>query len=214
VEHRFALRAKLEAKNNGTEVRYHQQYEDLIMRFKIASGKTALAMSFALTIVCPLIAHADIIALQIPNIPGDARFATNNALPADSIRVLTVGNAVENSGCTTGGGACIGKPIFSNLSIVKKFGESSAPLFLIVATGKFVPSATVSFYRVRQGVPVKYYTIRLDEVSVSSQRWVGNSNGVDGADAENIELVYSKITLRDEESGVTACYNVKTATSC
>ncbi|MGB7738145.1 MAG: type VI secretion system tube protein Hcp [Steroidobacteraceae bacterium] len=183
------------------------------MRYKIASGKAALAMSFALSIVCPLVAHADIIALQIPNIPGDAKFATNNGLPADSIRVLTVGNSVEFSG-GTGGGGSVGKAIFSNLSIVKKFGESSAPLFLSVATGRFVPSATVSFYRVKQGVPVRYYTILLDDVSVRSQKWVGNANGVDGADAENIELAYSRIRLRDEESGVTVCYDIKTLSQC
>lgn len=184
------------------------------MRLKISSGKVALAMSFAFFIVCSLVAHADIIALQMPNIPGDARFATNNGLPADSIRVLTVANSVEVSGGTVGGGSGTGKPIFSNLSIVKKFGESSAPLFLLVATGRFIPTATVSFYRVKQGVPVKYYTILLDEVSVSSQRWVGNSNGVDGADAENIELTYSRIRLRDEESGVTACYDVRLVKQC
>lgn len=184
------------------------------MRLKIASGKVALAMSFALSIVCPLVAHADIIALQIPNIPGDAKFATNNGLPADSIRVLTVANSVEVSGSNGGGGGGVGKPIFSNLSIVKKFGESSAPLFLLVATGRFIATATVSFYRVKQGVPVKYYTILLDDVAVSSQRWVGNSNGVDGADAENIELTYSRIRLRDEESGVTACYDVRQVRQC
>lgn len=184
------------------------------MRFKIASGKAALAMSFALSIVCPLVAHADIIALQIPNIPGDARFSNNNGLPADSIRVLTVGNSVENSGGTGGGGGGAGKAIFSDLSIVKKFGESSAPLFLLVATGRFVPSATVSFYRVKQGVPVKYYTILLEDVSVRSQKWVGNANGVDGADAENIELAYTRISLRDEESRVTVCYDIRTLSQC
>lgn len=184
------------------------------MHLKSASRKFVLAMSFVVSIVCPLVAHADIIALQVPNIPGDARFATNNGLPADSIRVLTVSNSVEFSGGSVGGGSGAGKPIFSNLSIVKKFGESSAPLFLLVATGRFVPTATVSFYRVRQGVPVKYYTILLDEVFVSSQRWVGNSNGVDGADAESIELAYARIRLRDEESGATACYDVKLARTC
>ncbi len=185
------------------------------MRYKNALGKVVLGMSFALSLGAPLAANADVIALQLPGIPGDAKFAANNALPLDSIRVLTVGNSVANTGAgSTGGGGGAGKAIFSNLSLVKKFGESSAPIFLLVAQGRHLQTATVSFSRMKQSVLTKYYTITLQGVTVASQAWVGNSNGVDAADAENIELAYEKITLLDNETGSSVCYDVVRLAGC
>jgi hypothetical protein len=57
----------------------------------------AAALSFGIAIGVSFAARADIITLQLPNVPGDATFAANNGLPADSIRVLTVGNSVVNT---------------------------------------------------------------------------------------------------------------------
>lgn len=185
------------------------------MRYTNVLGKVILGMSFALAVGAPLAAGADIIALQLPNIPGDAKFAANNGLPLDSIRVLTVGNSVENTAPdSTGSGGGAGKPIFSNLALVKKFGESSAPLFLAAAQGRHLQTATITFYRVKQGVPAKYYTIKLDDVVVAAQKWVGNSSGVDAADSESIELAYAKITLLDNETGSSACYDIARAAAC
>ncbi len=186
------------------------------MPHQIAPRRVAAALCFGIAVVAPFAARADIITLQITNIPGDTKFATNNGLPADSIRVLTVGNSVANTGAGApgGGGGGVGKAIFSNLSILKKFGESSAPLFLLVAQGAHVQTATVSFYRVKQGVPAKYYTITLQDVALASQEWVGNSNGVDAADSESIALAYSQITLYDNETNTSVCYNVKSNQKC
>jgi len=150
---------------------------------------------------------------DIQDAPGDTKFANNNGLPPDSIRVLTVGNSVEHTGATGGGGGA-GKAIFSDLSVVKKFGESSAPLFLLVAQGSHLQSATVTFYRAKQGVPEKYYTITLQDVIVTSQHWVGNSNGVDTADSESVKLTYSRITLKNEPLGPSVCYDVKQNAGC
>jgi type VI secretion system Hcp family effector len=180
-----------------------------------ASRTVAAVLSFGIAALTSFAAQADIIALQLPNVPGDAKFAANNGLPLDSIRVLTVGNSVANAGSgATGAGGGEGKAIFSHLSIVKKFGESSARLFLLVAEGTHLQTATVSFYRMKQNVLAKYYTITLQDVTVASQQWVGNSNGVDAADSESVEFSYSKITLLDNETGSTACYDVKLARSC
>lgn len=180
-----------------------------------STRRTALIVSFALAMGAPLSAFADLITLQIPNIPGDAKFAANNALPPDSIRVLTVGNMVENTTTTAGGGSGAGKPVLSNLSIVKKFGESSAALFLLAVQGKHAPTATIGFYRMKQGVPTRYYTITLSEVFVALQNWAGNSGAVDSADLENLELAYSRIVLLDNETGARACYDLRTLeTSC
>jgi type VI secretion system secreted protein Hcp len=184
------------------------------MHYTLVARRFLATLSVALLVGAPLIAQADVIALQIPGIPGDAKFAANNSLPVDSIRVLTVGNSVQNLFDSGGGGGGSGKTTFSPLSIVKKFGESSAPLFVAVAKGAFVPTATISFYRTKQGLLAKYYTITLQEVTVASQTWVGNSNAVDAADSEQIELRYGRITLLDNETGTRTCYDTRLNQSC
>jgi type VI secretion system secreted protein Hcp len=175
----------------------------------------ARAVAFLLATGLPMVAFGDIITLQIPNIPGDAKFAANNALPADSIRVLSVGNGVENTPCDpAGAGGCAGKAIFDNVSILKKFGESSPSLFLAVARGVHFPTATISFYRMKNGAPVKYFTISLDEVTIASQKWIGNSNAVDSADSENVEISYTRIIMLDNETGARACFDRRLTSQC
>lgn len=184
------------------------------MRYRIASRKVTVAMSFVLAVGAPLLARSDIITLQMPNIPGDAKFAANNGLPLDSIRLLTVGYSAENTGDISGGGGGAGKAVLSKLAVLKKFGESSAPLFLGLVTGIHFQNATISFFRVRQGVPTKYYTITLDDVTVGSQKWVGNAVAADSGDSENVELGYSRITLLDNATGSRACYDLRSIQTC
>jgi type VI secretion system secreted protein Hcp len=175
----------------------------------------ARAIAFLLATGLPIVALGDIITLQIPTIPGDAKFAANNALPADSIRVLSVGNAVENTPCDpAGAGGCAGKAVFENVSILKKFGESSPSLFLAVARGQHFQTATISFYRLKGSTPVKYFTISLDEVTIASQKWVGNAGTVDSADSENVEISYTRITMLDIETGARACFDRRLTSQC
>jgi type VI secretion system secreted protein Hcp len=175
----------------------------------------ARAIAFLLATGLPIVALGDIITLQIPTIPGDAKFAANNALPADSIRVLSVGNAVENTPCDpAGAGGCAGKAVFENVSILKKFGESSPSLFLAVARGVHFPTATINFYRLKGSTPVKYFTILLDDVTIASQKWVGNAGAVDSADSENVEINYSRIIMLDAETGARACYDRRLVSQC
>ena len=183
------------------------------MRYTFASRRFIVAVSLVLTLGIPFSALADVITLQLPDIPGDSKFAANNGLPPDSIRVLTVGNSVEATESCVGGGGCSGKAILTNLSIVKKFGESSAALFLNAVQGRHLINATISFYRMKTGAPVKYYTITLSDVRIASQTWEGNSSAVDTADTEKLELGYSRITLLDNETGSRACYDLRTADS-
>ncbi len=178
------------------------------MNRKITSSKAGRIAAFVLAAAVPLVAHADVITLQMPGIPGDTKFAANNALPPDSIRVLTVENSVTTTTSTVGGGGA-GKAVFSNLGVVKKFGESSAALFLNAATGRHLTSAVVTFYRIKQGLPIKYYTITLTDVTITSQKWLGNSGATDSLDSENLLLDYARITLFDNETGTRACFDVK-----
>jgi type VI secretion system secreted protein Hcp len=175
----------------------------------------ARAIAFLFATGLPTVALGDIIALQIPTIPGDARFAANNALPPDSIRVLSVGNGVQNPPCDpAGAGGCVGKAIFENISILKKFGESSPSLFLAVARGQHFQTATISFYRMRGSTLVKYFTISLDDVTIASQKWVGNAGTVDSADSENVEISYTRIIMLDNETGARACYDRSLSSQC
>ena len=175
----------------------------------------ARAIAFLFATGLPMVALGDIITLQIPTIPGDAKFAANNALPLDSIRVLSVGNAVANTPCDpAGGGGCAGKAIFDNVSIIKKFGESSPSLFLAVARGTHFQTATVNFYRMKGSTPVKYFTISLDDVTIASQKWVGNSGAADSADSEDVEISYARIIMLDVETGARACYDRKLVSQC
>ena len=184
------------------------------MRNKFTSRAIVAVVSLIPGVGASFMAQADLITLQVPDIPGDAAFAANNGLPPDSIRVLTVGNSVRLPPCDPGGGGgCGGKPIFGALSLVKQFGASSGPLFLSVVTGKFAPTAKIKFYRVRDGAATAYYTITLQDVLISSQQWQGNA-AADQADSEMIEFAFSRISLRDHETGSRACYDLVTGETC
>ena len=173
------------------------------------------AVAFLLAVGLPMAALGDIIAVQIPTIPGDAKFAANNGLPADAIRVLSVANGVETTVCDIGGsGGCVSRATFSNISILKKFGESSPSLFLAVATGRHFQNATVSFYRMKGGTPIKYFTITLDDVIIASQKWVGAANSADSADSESVELSYARIIMLDNDTGARACFDRRLNTQC
>jgi hypothetical protein len=43
---------------------------------------------------------------------------------------------------------------------------------------------------------------------------VGNSNGVDTADSENVALSYSRITPFDNETGTSVCYDIAGNVTC
>ncbi len=158
-------------------------------------------MSFALALGAPLAADADVIALHLPGIRAtrsSPRTTLCRSIRSASSRSVTPSQNTA-SGSPGHGGA--GKATFSNLSLVKRFGESSAPIFLAAAHGEHLETATISFYRMKQSVPTKCYTITLRGVTVASQAWVGNSNGVDAADAESVELAYERISRRDWSRG-------------
>jgi type VI secretion system Hcp family effector len=154
-------------------------------------------------------ARADIITLEIPGIPGDIRNAALG-LPAGAIRVLSVGGDIRNENAFAGGGgSATGKPVLSDLSLVKRFGASTPGLFLATATGKHFPEATIRFYRNRNGLEL-YYTITLREARVTSQKWLGDAGTADSADTESLTLSYTRITLLDAVTGARACYDVVT----
>jgi type VI secretion system secreted protein Hcp len=177
---------------------------------RISSG-WLLAPLLALAAL-PSLARADIITLEIPGIPGDIRNASLG-LPANAIRVLSVGADIRNQTATVGGGSGIGKPVLSDLSLVKRFGASTPGLFLATATGKRFPEATIRFYRNRNGLEL-YYTITLREAAVTSQKWLGDGTA-DSADTESLTLAYTRITLLDAVTGARACYDVVTTdTGC
>jgi type VI secretion system Hcp family effector len=174
-----------------------------------------VALVVAGLLTAPGVALADLITLQLPGIPGDAKFAANYGFPADAIRVITVGNGIHQTGSDpVGGGGGAGKAVFSNLSVIKKLGESSPALFATVASGRHLQEAWIRFFRLKQGVAVKYYEFRLVDVVIASQKWVGNSVGPEAADTESVELAYARIEMTDVESGAHACFDLRTHEDC
>lgn len=51
-------------------------------------------------------------------------------------------------------------------------------------------------------------------ITAPRSKWVGNSNQVDAADSENVELGYSRIIMLDNETGARACFDRKLVSEC
>lgn len=172
----------------------------------------SFCIPFASQAGVPFVKEGDLIALEMPGIPGDDQFAASNGLPPGSIPILSVGGNVITPNCTPG--SCLpAKALPSNIAALKKLGASSAALYLAAVLGSPFKTATFSFYRINQGVPSKYYSIRLRDVRVAKEAWAGTSGVGDSPDTEEIELAYSDIMVADEVTGWRACYDVVRVTA-
>ena len=88
----------------------------------------------------------DLIALQLPGVPGDPAFSSDVRI-ANAIEILSLSNGVVATITRQGGGGISGGMAhFSDLAIVKHFDAASPALFLSVASGKHYANATVTFF--------------------------------------------------------------------
>lgn len=94
-------------------------------------------------------------------------------------------NSLSSSGHTNG------KTELSEISF-KKLADLSSPILQqTCAAGKTIPRAKFEFMRADgNGEPIKYYTVELDNVMISS---VSPSSGEGGVITERVSLAYSKI---------------------
>ena len=155
-------------------------------------------------------AAQDLLAIQISGVPGDAAFATANALPPASVQVLAASLGLSTP-VSLSGGVIVGKTNFADLSIAKNFNNSSPALALAEITGKVIPTAILSFYTGTPGAWTRYYVVTLTNALVTSIS-LGDNSG--GNASENVTFAYSQIRFTDTLSGATECYNLVTSTTC
>lgn len=128
--------------------------------------------------------------LQIESIKGESQDSKHK----DWIEIFSVQWNVHQpraSTVSTAGGHTNGKAELSEISF-KKLADLSSPILQqTCAMGKTIPKAKFEFMRADgNGEPVKYYTVELENVMVSS---VSPSTGEGGVITERVSLAYSKI---------------------
>jgi type VI secretion system Hcp family effector len=156
-------------------------------------------------------AAQDLLAIQISGVPGDAAFATANALPPASVQVLAANTGLLTVVDLVNGGVSVGKTNFQQLNISKNFNNSSPALALAEITGKVIPTAILSFYTGTPGAWTRYYTVTLTNAYVTTIA-LGDSAG--GNAIENVYFFYSQIRYTDNLTGATECFNLVTNTTC
>lgn len=130
--------------------------------------------------------------LQIDGIKGES----NDDKHKDWIELVGVSWGVaQPTGCTvsTAGGHTIGRAEFHPISCTKLVDLCSPKLMELVATGKTIPKARLSFVRADGGGSIRYYEIELDNVIVAY-----NIKSFAGAGLlhESFELRFTKIKER------------------
>ena len=172
-------------------------------------------LALALALCSTLAAHAGNIYLNLGDIPGESTSKTHK----DEIEVLAF-NFEITSPAPTGGGGGVGKPILSDISIVKRIDRASPKLAQTLVTGLHLKSAKLSV----EGIAVDqssldYYTIDLEDVVITSVAVSGNET--DPRPTEVIKLNFNKVTwtytLLDARGVVkettVGSYNKKTSTT-
>jgi len=126
--------------------------------------------------------------LKIEGIPGESFDESHRG----EIDVLAVALGVLQPQLQrfAGGGASASKTEISPITITKPVDKSSPLLFLNCATGKHVPTATITA-RKNGDTPYDYFTIVLSDVLISSL----SQNASEGGITEAVSLSFSKLTL-------------------
>ena len=130
--------------------------------------------------------------LQIEGIKGES----NDEKHKDWIELIGVDWGVaQPTSCTvsTSGGHTVGRAEFTPISCAKLVDLCSPKLMELVATGKTIPKARLSFVRADGSGSIRYYEIELDNVIVA--RNIKSFAGA-GLLHESFELHYTKIKER------------------
>lgn len=156
----------------------------------------------------------DIIALEVPGIPGDATFSATYGLPPGSIEVFSVSGgfaqALNIGSQSSGSGA--GKITFNPISISKHFGASSPAILLSIAQGTFYDQGSgpvlISFYHLnRNGPASKYFSIKLSTAAIQSVDLSDSETRPHVNDLESVGFDYGIITITDLATGNSVCWN-------
>ena len=126
--------------------------------------------------------------LKIEGIPGESFDETHRG----EIEVLAVALGVLQPQLQrfAGGGASASKTEISPITITKPVDKSSPLLFLNCATGKRLPTATITARKLGEAA-YDYFTITLSDVLISSLSQSASEGGI----TEAVSLSFSKLTL-------------------
>jgi type VI secretion system secreted protein Hcp len=130
--------------------------------------------------------------LSIDGIKGESQEDQHK----DWIEVLSYSHKVTQPTSSTrssSGGGTTGSSEHGDILITKYVDMASPKLYDAVSTGKHFKKAAIDFCRQSGGSKVKYLTINLEELVISSVAADGNSKGTADLPAETVGLNYGKI---------------------
>ena len=110
----------------------------------------------------------------------------------DEIEVLSISWGVANTGTIGGGGGGgAGKATFQDLSLVHKIDKATPKLLEACATGKHLPSATITQRKAGKGQP-DYLVIKMNDVIITGVAFDDPSNEMA---AETVKLTFAQVDL-------------------
>jgi type VI secretion system secreted protein Hcp len=134
--------------------------------------------------------------LKIEGIAGES----TDKKHAGSLDVESWSWGESNSGtASVGGGGGAGKVSMQDFHFTTKLSKASPNLFLYCATGKHIPSATLTC-RKAGGTQVEFLTVKLEQVLISSYQ-TGGAGMSDIIPIDQVSMNFAKITLEYKEQG-------------
>lgn len=129
------------------------------------------------------------IFLKLDGIPGESADSKHKG----ELDILSWSFGISQPGSmATGGGGGLGKASFQDLSCMHAIDKASPNLALHCASGKHIPSATLTQRKAGEDQQ-EYLIIKLSDVIVSSVQLSGADGG--GLPSESFSLNYAKIEM-------------------
>ena len=126
--------------------------------------------------------------LKIDGIPGESTDSKHK----DEIVLTSFSMGVSNAGSvSSGGGGGEGKASFHDFNFTHKFDKASPLLMLACATGKHIPTATMTARKAGKG-GFEFLFIKMNDVLVTSSQAGGSG---DDLPVEAVSLAFAKIEV-------------------
>jgi type VI secretion system secreted protein Hcp len=128
--------------------------------------------------------------LKIDGIKGES---TDKGHP-DEIEIQSFSWGVTNTGsAVVGGGAGAGKAVSQDFAFTALMSKASPQLMLACATGRHIPTATLTCRKAGGTSQAEFLKIKLSEVLVSSYQTGGSAEGQSAVPDDNFSLNFAKV---------------------